>query len=1084
MSSLHSSQSRWITDPTVFAVNRLPAHTSHTYTAIDTDVADDGRVPSNLIQSLNGVWTVRIDQADALDLDAEATPAFAMPDFDDAAHTRITVPSTLETEGLLTPQYVNQQYPWDGHDDPVAPNIPQRNHVALYRREFTLAPRALHALSTRDTAGEERVTITFHGASTAIMVWLNGDFVGYAEDSFTPSEFDVTDLLRDDVNTLAVACYEFSSASWLEDQDFWRLHGIFRDVELAVHPHVHVEDLRLSTDYDTNDAVAELGVQADIRNTRDADTIAAIVRDPNGTIVWQSAQSCAAATDVTAIHVTSDTASASTDEHPATSTHTFHARIPGIHPWSAEEPNLYTVQLRILDDHGGLIETAQQRVGFRRFAIEDGVMTLNGKRIVFKGVNRHEFDARHGRALTEESMIADITLMKRNNINAVRTSHYPNQTRWYELCDEYGLYVIDEANIETHGTWSSPGDVVVADTSVPGSDPQWRAACLDRVNSMIRRDRNHPSVLIWSLGNESYAGDVFRAMSDHAHRLDPSRPVHYEGVTWNRDYDDVTDIESRMYAKPDEIERYLTENPDKPYISCEYAHAMGNSVGNLHEYTALERYPHYQGGFIWDFVDQALWQRLPDGTERLAYGGDFDERPCDYEFAGDGLLFADRTPSPKLQEVKHQYANVRLTPDGESVTVENGNLFVSTASSRFTARLLVDGEPVWSRELRFDVPAGENRRFPIDFPSPDVVFDGLSNAADEIDEIELTYEVTQHLGSATLWAPEGYELAFGQHTVTVRRTSVDDVEPADDTVAANDVIADNGASASAATTTVTMGRWNVGVRDGDCETLLSHTQGGVVSWRRDGREMMIRRPNLLCWRPLTDNDRGASSGFDRAQWFAAGRYARVVDSRFERDGDGVTATYVYELATPQRTRVSVRYQTLVDGGLRLNVRYPGEPGAPTLPAFGLEWMLPVRYANLRFYGLGPEETYADRRDGAKLGIHSTDAFKDCAPYLVPQETGNHEGVRWAQITDDEGHGMRVERAGSEQFCASLLPYSTMMLEEATHQDELPQPRHMFLRLLAAQMGVGGDDSWGAPVHARYQVPADRSLELDLKLTLI
>ena len=523
-----------------------------------------------------------------------------------------------------------------------------------------------------------------------------------------------------------------------------------------------------------------------------------------------------------------------------------------------------------------------------------------------------------------------------------------------------------------------------------------------------------------------------------------------------------------MYAKPAEIEEYLTNDPKKPYISCEYMHAMGNSVGGMHLYTELERYPHYQGGFIWDFIDQALWQQLDDGTERLTYGGDWDDRPCDYEFAGDGLVFADHSPSPKLQEVKRLYAPVVLTVSDHDVTIENRNLFVSTIDFAFTAKLLADGNAIWQADYRFDVPAGETRTFPIDFPSVD--------AAGEI-----TYEVDQSLATATPWSPAGYELAFGQYTVQ----SVAPASAGTDSTTCG-AVPSTADSDTSDTGTVTVGRWNIGVVSGDgrTEALLSRTQGGMVSFKRDGREMMLRRPAITCFRPLTDNDRGNGSGFDRVRWFGAGRYARMANQQFSQTETGVIAEYTYTLAEPDETQVAVRYEVdAASGRVHLTARYAGATDAPTLPAFGLEWTLPKQYENLRFYGLGPEETYRDRLHGGKLGIFERTAAEDNAPYLVPQETGNHEDVRWAEVLDAQGHGMRISQAGSEHFAASLLPYSSLMLEEATHQNELPPVRHTFLRLLAAQMGVGGDDSWGAPVHEQYQLPADRAYTLDVNLEL-
>ncbi len=1015
----HASET-WLTDATVFEVNRTPAHSNHKCFTHDPQSGEY----SDLTQSLDGEWRVEIVQASDIDFNEEP---FVAENFDDSAFYRTQVPGHLQMAGLLKNKYVNIQYPWDGHENPLEPNVPENNHVALYRRKFVVSKRLA---DTKESGGS--VSIVFHGMATAIYVWVNGLFAGYGEDGFTPNEFDITDLLHDGENVVAVACYEYSSASWLEDQDFWRLHGLFRSVELTAQPHVHVENMQLEADWDAESGTASLDAALSVRNASDAATISATLKDSEGNVVWEASTNADANTTFAS------------------------GSLQGLEPWSAESPSLYELEVNVIDQTGNIVEAAVQKVGFRRFRIENGIMTLNGKRIVFKGADRHEFDAKRGRSITEQDMIDDVIFCKRHNINAIRTSHYPNQERWYDLCDEYGIYLIDETNLETHGSWCLPGDVVTAETAVPGSKAHWEGACVDRVNSMMRRDYNHPSVVIWSLGNESYTGDVFRAMYKHVHDIDPNRPVHYEGVTKNRDYDDVTDIETRMYEHADVVEEYLKNDPQKPYISCEYMHAMGNSVGNLDEYTALERYPHYQGGFIWDFIDQAIYATQPDGSTRLCYGGDFGDRPSDYEFSGNGLVFADRTPTPKAQEVKQLYSNVHIDVTDRSVSIKNDNLFISTGGYQFVLRILADGEPVWQSERRFDVPADSACTFDVEWP-----VDLYRANADE-----LVLEVSQRLAEATDWAPAGYELAFGQTIVAGTKAAEDAALPADGIV--------------------TVGRWNAGVQGSGREILLSRTQGGLVSYTFDGHEFVLRRPAITTFRALTDNDRGAGHGFERAQWMAAGRYARCVDNVIEQvDEDTLKAVYTYELATPQCTKVTVGYTADTTGRLNLHVEYPGESGElPTIPAFGIEWTLPVQYSNLRFFGAGPEETYQDRKH-AKLGVWSTDAFKDHAPYLMPQETGNHEEVRWAEITDENGHGLRVSRAnGAAPFAVSLQPYSSFMIEEAQHQDELPAPKHMFLRVLAAQMGVGGDDSWMSPVHSQYHIPADQPISLDVNLELI
>ena len=505
----------WLTDPTVFAVNRKPAHSNHRY------FLGEATEPK---QNLDGVWKVNVTQAASIDV--ENAP-FAAADFNDAGFGAINVPEHLQMAGYLKNKYVNVQYPWDGHEDPQEPNVPENNHVAIYRRSFTLDRPIAATLENGGT-----VSITFHGMATAIYVWVNGTFVGYGEDGFTPNEFDITEALNvDGDNVLTVACYEYASASWLEDQDFWRLHGLFRSVELAAQPRVHVETVQIEADYNPSMAAGTLNATLQLRNANDAATVKAKLRDANGTVVWESTQ-CANET------ITLNSGA-----------------LKNIAPWSAEEPTLYELTVLVVGHDGPLVEKIVQRIGFRTFRIEDGIMKLNGKRVVFKGADRHEFDAKRGRAITRQDMIDDITFCKRHNINAIRTSHYPNQEYWYDLCDEYGIYLIDETNMETHGSWVA-NNIETPETAVPGSKPRWEGACVDRINSMMRRDYNHPSVLIWSLGNESFAGEVFRAMHAHAHAIDPNRPVHYEGSVHDRAFDDVTDIESRMYAHADEIEEF------------------------------------------------------------------------------------------------------------------------------------------------------------------------------------------------------------------------------------------------------------------------------------------------------------------------------------------------------------------------------------------------------------------------------------------------------------------------------------------------------------------------------------------------
>lgn len=1003
--------SAWLSDPQTFAVNRLPARSSH-----DSDTHR---------QSLDGTWEVALTTASRICL-VSPTDCFSTEEACD-----LPVPSTLEAEGLWPPAYVNIQMPWDGHANPTAPNFPEDCRVAVYRRRFHLDEAVLESLKARGS-----VRLRFEGFATALYVWVDGTFVGYCEDGYTASEFDVMQALNSDSGTeeheLVVACYEHSSASWLEGQDSWRFHGLFRSVYLIALPVCHIENLRVDADYDAATGMGTLDIKADICGI-DADvTISAELTDRSATVVWSHR---------------------SPTREPVIE---LSGVLSKICPWTAEDPALYTLSVALLDADGHTHEVVSQRVGFRRFEIVDGVFTLNDQRLIFRGVNRHEFSPYTGRTMAMEDMVTDVRLCKQLNINAIRTSHYPNDTRFLDLCDEYGLYVIDEANLETHGSWCTPGDIPTPETAIPGSKMEWENACVDRVESMVRQDRNHASVLIWSLGNESYGGEVFRSMYRRCHELDEARPVHYEGVTWDREFDDASDIESRMYAHPDAIEEYLRCEPAKPYLSCEYMHSMGNSVGGLQLYTDLERYPEYGGGFIWDFIDQALYHEPTAGSggEFLAYGGDFGDRPCDWEFSCDGIVFADRTPKPQAQAVKALYAPVTLTPSAQGIRLGILTLPAPLEHLRVRARVLADGEVAWEAEYEAASASGPEGLVEVRWPC-----ELLGETAREI-----VLEGTLFLAAPTAWCEAGHVVAVGQSIHARPEPPTEEIEGEAD---------------------FTLGRWNVGVRHGESEALLSRTAGGIVQWKRGEEAMVLFPPHLTTFRPLTDNDRGAGHGFERACWTTAGAYARCVDTRVEPREGGVVVTYDYQLASLDNVIVPVRYELRTDGTIRLTATYPGAQNLPTMPCFGLEWALPSSIDRLRFYGLGPVEAYADRLAGANLGVWELSAAQGLAHYAVPQECGFHPGVRWCDVTDANGHGLHVQARSN--LGISLLPYSSAQIENARHWWELPEPSQRtatYLRLLSAQMGVGGDDSWGSPVHDEFQIDATHEQIVDVTLSLL
>ena len=989
----------WLEDPEVFAVNRIPAHSDHTYFEKETEERP-------LRQCLNGSWLFSYAKNPSMRVER-----FYEDSYDCSGFDTIQVPGHLETQGYGRNQYINTMYPWDGEEFLRPPMVSKRNNpVGSYVKYFTL----------EEQMKGKRTFISFQGVETAFYVWLNGTFIGYSEDSFTPAEFELTETLREGENKLAVEVYKRSSASWLEDQDFFRFSGIFRDVFLYSIPRVHVRDIFVKAGLTDSYQEGTLEIRAELIGDIDDVTIEASLRDGDEKEIWNG--------------------NAEGKEEVF-----FKASGLAVLPWSAEEPRLYRLYLYVKNEEGQILEFIPQKVGFRRFEMKDRIMCLNGKRILFKGVNRHEFDPVRGRAITREDMLWDIRFMKQHNINAVRTSHYPNQTLWYELCDEYGIYLIDETNLESHGSWQKLGEVEPS-WNVPGDRPEWKAAVLDRASSMFERDKNHPSVLIWSCGNESYAGTDIEAMSEYFHEKDDSRLVHYEGVFWNRKYDHISDMESRMYAKPAEIEEYLENDPKKPYISCEYMHSMGNSTGGMKLYTDLEKkYPLYQGGFIWDYIDQSLYRVNELGERVLTYGGDHDERATDYEFCGNGIVYADRKASPKAQEVKALYADIKLEPDEKGVKIINDSLFVSTGRYVLAYRLLKEDRCLYEAETETDV-APESEAY-VNLTYPELPGTG-----------EFIYEVSLRLKDDTLWAKAGHEISFGQY---VKKTA----DKAEEKTYPLEII---------------RGDVNIGVRGRGFTAMFSKAEGGIASLCYDGVEYITRTPKLTFWRALTDNDRGAKTGFDAAQWMTAGLFYKLTDVDVQEQKDQVCVTFEYLLPTVPQTKAYVSYRVTGDGKIHVHALYKGTDGLPEMPAFGMDMKLKARYDRVRYYGRGPEENYLDRREGARLGVYSYQAADNLSAYLFPQECGNRMDVRWVEVTDADGQGLRFETEGVP-FENSVLPCSAYELEAATHREELPKAHYSWVRILESQMGVGGDDSWGAPVHEEYRLSSD--IDRNIKFTI-
>jgi beta-galactosidase len=905
---------------------------------------------------------------------ADADTGFVAGDFDDSAWASLPVPAHWQLHGYGAPAYTNVAYPFPV--DP--PHVPTENPTGDYRLVFRL-PADWDA---------ERTVLRFEGVDSCCRVWLNGQELGSSTGSRLPVEFDATATLRQGDNLLAVRVHQWSAASYLEDQDMWWLSGIFREVRLLARPAGAIEDFFIHADYDHVSGAGSLRVDIDV---------------PARLSVPELGVDVAAGQTV---------------------------RVEAVQPWSAESPRLYDGQLASTGERVPL------RIGFRTVRVEDGVLTLNGRRILFRGVNRHEFHPDLGRALPKEVMLQDVLLMKRHNINAVRTSHYPPHPRFLELCDEYGLYVIDECDYESHGF--EP----IGWRGNPSDDPAWCNALVDRMRRTVERDKNRPSVLLWSLGNEAGTGRNLSAMAEWAHQRDPSRPLHYEG---DRSCADV-DVYSRMYpthAEVDAIGRreevpLLDPEVDArrramPFMLCEYAHAMGNGPGGLWEYQDLfERHPRCQGGFVWEWIDHGIRKRAGDGREYFAYGGDFGEPLHDGNFVADGLLFPDRSPSPGLLEYKKVVEPVRIDagPDG-GIRVTNLQAFLDLSHLAFEWTLAAEGVPVASGRLEVPPLAPEE--------SATVVLPTLPPT-----DSESWLTIQAVLAADQRWANAGHEIAWGQLPITAT---------------------DPGAGVGSVVhspLTVGPGTFDPGgelVRIGD---------------------LPVTGPRLDLWRAPTDNDRGHHGEALEPLWRRVGlhRLQHRVDQVAVEEAALVVRTRVAPAATDLGVAATYRW-TAVDGGLRLEVEVVPEGDWPCpLPRLGLRMAVPAALRQVEWFGRGPGEAYADTGRAARIGRFTATVEELQTPYVYPQENGNRADVRWATITDDQGRGLRVR--GEPTIDVTVRPWTSEQLDEAHHPIDLVQGDRLWINLDRAQQGIGSA-SCGPGVLPAYRLdpaPATFSVLLD------
>jgi beta-galactosidase/beta-glucuronidase/GNAT superfamily N-acetyltransferase len=1005
-------------NPQLFAKNRLPARAFFTPYADEHTALAMERGASSRFKLLNGVWKFSYDASPQ-----EAPQDFMQPGFEASDWDDLQVPSSWQMHGYGRPHYTNVIYPFPV--DP--PRVPTENPTGSYLRTF-FVPKEWDGM---------QVDLRFDGVDSMFEVWVNGKEVGLSKGSRLPAEFDVTPHVKQGQNTLAVRVIQWSDASYLEDQDMWWLSGIFRDVSLIARPKAHLADLSVTTAFDQGYEHAKLSTRLTLTRDANGSHVSLKLIDADGKPVADAE----ALVDGPQSDVVMDLANP--------------------RKWSAEDPYLYTLVVTLRDAQGKVLEVVPQKIGVRQVELKDGNILVNGVDVKFKGVNRHEHHPDLGRAVPLETMIEDLVLMKSHNINAIRTSHYPDDPRFYDLCDEYGLYVIDECDLETHGFDHAK------DKTNPSDDPEWGAACVDRMVRMVERDKNHACVVIWSLGNESSFGRNHNAMYDKAKSMDPGRPIHYEG-----DYgQEITDMLSFMYPNMEAVkqigegvelnEHWTKLKPEKyahkPCIFCEYAHAMGNGPGNLKEYwDAFYKYKRLQGAFVWEWVDHGIRRLSDDGDEFFAYGGDFGETPHDGNFVCDGLIFPDRVPSPGLIEYKKVLEPVLVEP----VDLATGKLrlvsrldFSTLDHLNISWSLLVDGLVVQKGALPMPrVPARGSMEIQVPFEVP---------AMPPFSELFLQLSFTQ--ATETLWADAGYEVAWAQFQVPVRMVAGWPVSP--------------------------MPTYPLEVSETATELFLSSpvfelafdkVRGVIDSWNAEGVELLTTGPRLNFWRAPTDNDvqfaeKWREAGIDSLQH-------RVESVAVEQVGpDAVRITVSTRIAPPVYSRVvEATYVYTIHGDGQILLEVKGEPKGEwpdTWPRIGLQMGVPMAVAGAQWYGRGPGESYVDSKEAGKFGVWAASVDELYTEYIMPQENGNRLDVRWVALTDSRGVGLLA--VGGQPISFSAHRFTPEDFAAAKHTHELEERDDVVVHLDYRHQGLGSGSCGPGPMPQYLLKPGPFSFSVRL-----
>jgi len=1006
----------WQANPEITGVNRLPQHATFMPYASFEEAQKAERYASSRCKVLNGKWKFKLYKNYAY-----RPSDFAQVHYDTHNWDTVQVPGSWQMQGYDQSQYCNVRYPWEGHEDICPPAAPTKhNPVGCYVKRIHVGADLL----------QKRVVLCFEGVESAFYLYVNGQRVGYSESSFNRAEFDVTRYLQEGSNVIGVEVYRWCTGSWLECQDMWRLGGIFRDVYLYTTEREYIRDfvLKAQPDGEMKDGFVEVLVKTN--GAYEGLSLDMSVLDAAGNTVALDGQYA-------------------NEDHRTM----LRAIVAGADLWSSEHPTLYTLVLT-LKNNGAPIEYISTKFGFCKVEILDGVIRINDRRVVFKGTNRHEFDCRTGRYITEEVMRDDLEKMKRANMNAVRTSHYPNCPRWMELCDEYGIYVIDENNMESHGTNRS---TIIGCPQIPDSRPEWEKACMDRIQALYERDKNCTCVVCWSMGNESLGGETPKKMYRYLKNVDDTRFVHFE-CHGDPEEQSLSDVQSKMYAKPQECEEYaLTRRDGRPYLLCEYTHAMGNSCGSTDEYTTLwDKYPCLQGGFVWDWVDQSILTKDDQGREYLAYGGDFGDEPNDGHFCGNGLLFGDRRITPKYYEIQKLYQYVdfcAVDPVRGQVEIKNKYLFTDLADFELYWCQCSDKGVFRDGVVEVQLAPGEKKVLDLELGRP-------CNT-----EFYLNLELRTK--EKTLWCPAGFAVAKEQFVIDAFANTYDELVAdapllVDDTYGSLRVMSDD-----------------VNIR------FERRERNQLVSIKVGGEELLQGPMRFNFWRALTDNDRGTRAGSRLGCWRDAGDTPGIYNNtkwsienyKILDGGKKVVVVSGATVCTQPECKGQVIY-TITSKGMEVDMQFFPNDALPEIPEVGLLFELPPDFENLTYLGAGPEENYIDRCNATQIGLYNTTVTDLYTDYLKPQECGNRTGVRYATLVGQKKVFSLVAEPVMELNVSHWLPKE---IENTWHGKDLPPVTKTVVRCIARQQGVGGYDSWGAHCNEKYKNKTDKTYRLKFQI---